>query len=147
MVMRLTTVLCWVRSFKNRCWANRWNNDGAVRLIMCSRRTAVSTRKDDGSKICFKCDPRLTNTVGGNWFDQLGQRSRKTPAKRSPYGQKIQAVEKTVSCHSRRSLAGRRWLRFLGQSIANRPAWRTNGLGAHPGRRHGDDGPGAAGAE
>src|SRR5262249_60798559 len=64
----------------------------------------------------------------------------------SPYGQKIQAVEKTVSCHSRRSLAERRWLRFLGQSIANRPAWRTNGLGAHPGLRHGDDGPGAAGA-
>ena len=25
--------------------------------------------------------------------------------------------------------------------------WRTNGLGAHPGLRHGDDGPGAAGAE
>src|SRR5262245_9777669 len=64
-----------------------------------------------------------------------------------PYGQKIQAVEKTVSCHSRRSLAGRRWLRFWGNSIANRPAWRTNGLGAHPGLRHGDDGPEAAGAE
>src|SRR5439155_826474 len=25
--------------------------------------------------------------------------------------------------------------------------WRTNGLGAHPGFRHGDDGPRAAGAE
>jgi hypothetical protein len=26
-------------------------------------------------------------------------------------------------------------------------AWKTNGLGAHPGLRHGDGGPGAAGAE
>jgi hypothetical protein len=25
--------------------------------------------------------------------------------------------------------------------------WRTNGLGAYPGLRHGDDGPGTAGAE
>ena len=54
MVTRLTTVLCWIGSFKNRRWANRWNNDGAVRLIMCSRRTAVSSKKDDGGKICFQ---------------------------------------------------------------------------------------------
>src|SRR5262245_20157316 len=64
MVMRLTTVLCWVTSFKNRCSANRWNNDGAVRLIMCSRQTAVSSKKDDGSEICFKCDPRRTLMEG-----------------------------------------------------------------------------------
>src|SRR5262245_9124625 len=51
--MRVTTVLCWIRSFKNRHWANRWNNDGAVRLIMCSRQTAVSSKKDEG-EICFK---------------------------------------------------------------------------------------------
>src|SRR5215470_12684223 len=51
--MRLTTVLCCVRSFKNRCWANRWNNDGAVRLIMCSRQTAVSSKKGDGRESCF----------------------------------------------------------------------------------------------
>src|SRR5256886_10390005 len=33
---------------------------------------------------------------------------------------------------------------FLRQSIANRLAWRTNGLGAHSGLRHGDGGPRAA---
>ena len=36
---------------------------------------------------------------------------------------------------------------FLGKSIANRPAWGTNGLDAHPGLPDGDGGPGAAGAE
>ena len=30
------------------------DHDGAVRLIMCSRRTAVSSKKDDGGKICFQ---------------------------------------------------------------------------------------------
>src|SRR5438132_6137331 len=36
---------------------------------------------------------------------------------------------------------------FLRQSIANRLARRTNGLGAHPGLRHWASGPGAAGAD
>jgi uncharacterized protein len=34
---------------------------------------------------------------------------------------------------------------ILGQPIANRLAWRTNGLGAHPGVRYGHCGPIAAG--
>src|ERR1700730_18507892 len=49
--------------------------------------------------------------------------------------------------HSRLSFAVWRWLLFLGQSIANRLAWRTNGLGALAAVRNGDGGPGAAGAE
>src|SRR4029450_7979148 len=64
MVMRLTTVLCWIRSFKDRPWANRWNNGDVVHLIMCSRRTAVSSKKGDGGEICFKCDPRGTLMEG-----------------------------------------------------------------------------------
>src|SRR5215472_7255860 len=36
---------------------------------------------------------------------------------------------------------------FFGKSIANQLASRTNGLGAHSGLRHGDGGPGAAGAD
>src|SRR5258707_13599324 len=42
------------------------------------------------------------------------------------------------------ALAGWCWLRFVG-AIKSRIS--TNGLGAHPGLRHGDRGPGAAGAE
>ena len=64
-----------------------------------------------------------------------------------PFGQKMKTVEKTVSFHSRRGLGGSRWVGFFGKSIANRLAWRTNGLGARPGLRHGDGGPGAAGAD
>src|SRR5205823_3558577 len=59
-----TTVLCWIRSFKDRPWANRWNNGDVVHLIMCSRRTAVSSKKGDGGEICFKCDPRGTLMEG-----------------------------------------------------------------------------------
>src|SRR5260370_535221 len=33
------------------------------------------------------------------------------------------------------------------QAIANRLAWRTNGLGTHSGLRHGNGGPRAAGAD
>src|SRR5262249_9406837 len=91
------------------------------------------------------------NAVGKDQHDLANCCDEKSPSVTDlpidPYGQKIQAVEKTVSCHSRRSLAGQRWLRFLGQSIANRPARRTNGLGAHPRLRHGDGGPGVVGAE
>jgi hypothetical protein len=36
---------------------------------------------------------------------------------------------------------------FLRQSIANRIAWRTNGLSAHPGLRHWASGSGTAGAD
>src|SRR6202022_765747 len=36
---------------------------------------------------------------------------------------------------------------FFGAINRESAAWRTNGLGAHPGLRHGDGGPGAAGTE
>src|SRR5713101_9668712 len=39
-----------------------------------------------------------------------------------PYGQRIETVEKTVSCRFRRSLAGCRRLRFLGKQL--RIGWR-----------------------
>src|SRR5205807_623699 len=42
--------------------------------------------------------------------------------KLGPYGQRIETVEKTVSCRFRRSLAGCRRLRFLGKRL--RIGWR-----------------------
>ena len=66
----------------------------------------------------------------------------------TPYGQKIETVEKTVNCGNfRHSLTRRRWLRFLGVINCESLARRTNGLGAHPGLHLGDGGPGVVGAE
>jgi hypothetical protein len=44
------------------------------------------------------------------------------PRQNFPYGQRIETVEKTVSCRFRRSLAGCCWLRFLGKQL--RVGWR-----------------------
>ena len=63
------------------------------------------------------------------------------------HGHKIETVENGESSIPGVASLGGAGYNFLGQSIANRLAWRTNGLGAHPGLRHGDGGPGAAGAE
>src|SRR5262245_52127685 len=65
----------------------------------------------------------------------------------TPLGQKIETVEKIVSfpfpAWPRRVARAR----IFWKSIANRLAWGTNGLGAHPGLRLGDGGPRAAGAD
>jgi hypothetical protein len=57
-------------------------------------------------------------------------------------GQKIETVEKAGIASP-----GQRWLRFSGQSMANRLAWRANVYGAYSGLRHEDGGPGAVGTE
>src|SRR5712664_1138903 len=87
------------------------------------------------------CDQTVGNILQRHALPPAPERKHTTtwPAFiRTPYGQKIETVEKRGSCVCRRSLA--RWprLRFLGGPIADRLAWRTNELGAHPGLRHGD---------
>jgi hypothetical protein len=64
-----------------------------------------------------------------------------------PYGQKIETVEKRGVVSAGVALPGGLGYVFWGGPIANRLAWRTDELGAHPGLRHGDGGPGAAGSE
>jgi arginine/lysine/ornithine decarboxylase len=64
-----------------------------------------------------------------------------------PYGQKIEPVEKRGIVSAGVALPGGLGYVFWGRPIADRLAWRTNELGAHPGLRHGDGGPGAAAAE
>src|SRR5262245_11308787 len=65
-----------------------------------------------------------------------------------PFDPKIETVEKggELSIPGVASPGGAGY-DFLRQSIANRLAWRTNGLGAHRGLRHWASGPGAAGAD
>src|SRR5215831_4361358 len=65
-----------------------------------------------------------------------------------PFDPKIETVEKAVelSIPGVASPGGAGY-DFLRQSIANRLAWTTNGLGAHPGLHHWASGPGAAGAD
>src|SRR5258708_34858850 len=60
---------------------------------------------------------------------------------------KLELSKRRWVVRPRRSLDGRRWLRFFGQTIATRLAWRTNGLGTHSGLRHGDGRPRAADAD
>ena len=65
-----------------------------------------------------------------------------------PFDPKIETIEKggELSIPGVASPGGAGY-DFLRQSIANRLAWRTNGLGAHPGLRHWASGSGPAGAE
>src|SRR6266852_5080755 len=62
-------------------------------------------------------------------------------------GQKIETAEKRGIVSAGVALPGDLDYGFWGGPIANRLAWRTDELGAHPGLRHGDGGPGAAAAE
>jgi hypothetical protein len=87
-----------------------------------------------------RCLPLYAGFCGRNALD-----SHRSPDQLPPVWSKNCRKDGELSIPGVASLGGAGY-DFLRQSIANRLARRTNGLGAHSGLRHGGGGPRAAGA-
>src|SRR5215831_17041353 len=136
---------------KSRTTRNRPSSQSGSAMILIATSMPNERANSNASKLRPR-GMRLRN------FRKPSSSSASTPIKmyvspiffqnwKTSLGQKIETVEKIVSFPFRACLGGSRGLEFFGNR--SRIGWGggTNGLGAHPGLRHGDGGPRAAGAD